>query len=90
MNDVAKRQLAVLEEFIADELRYMEEEGIEDSAVLDLLQQAAMDATLGKVLDESGVIDIAQAFYDATSNEFTGDTDMSDWLEEKLLETLTA
>lgn len=88
MNDTAKLQLAVIEDFIGKELVYMEEEGIEASPVLDLLKQAAVDAGLGKVLTEEEVDKLALDYYNATANDMTGDTDMADWLEEELMETL--
>ena len=88
MNDIAKLQLAVFEDFAGKEQAYMEEEGVEDSTVLDLLQQAAMDATMGKVLTAAEIEKFALGYYDATANDVTGDTDMADWLEEELMKTL--
>lgn len=88
MNETATLQLAVFEDFISKELMYMEDEGLVESPVLDLLQQAAMDATMGKVLTKEEVEKMALDYYNATANDMTGDTDMADWFEEELKSTL--
>jgi hypothetical protein len=90
MNDTAKLQLAVFEDFVAQELEYLEDEGLADegSDVLDLLQQAAMDASMGKVLDAAQIEQFGFDYYNATAGDFYGDTDMSDAIEAALMETL--
>ena len=88
MNETATLQLAVFEDFIGKELIYMEEEGIAKSPVLDLLKQAVVDAGMGKVLTAEEIEKFAMDYYNATANDMTGDTDMADWLEEELMQTL--
>lgn len=94
MEDRAAAQLAVLQRYIADELRYMEEEGWDEAMgtpALDVLREGAAAAEQGTVLDPAAAEAFALRYYLATADGgMYGDTDMADALEEELVRALDA
>jgi len=89
-NPAAAAQLCVLQRYIAEELRYEEEEGDKRCAVvLQLLREAEAAAQAGIVLDPAAAEAFAMQYYEATRGDgMYGDTDMSDALEAELTAAL--
>jgi hypothetical protein len=87
-----KTQQQVFADCIANELRYMAEEGLAETALLGLLQCYERQAAQGRVLNAEEIERLCDDYYMATVWDnglaVCGDTDGSDNLGEDLLATL--
>lgn len=89
MTTVVEKQTLVLENWVAREREYMEENEFDDTEALTVLVAARALARGGKAMDELEIEQFALKYYDATIEDLYGDTDGSDELEADLMNTLS-